>query len=78
MRFPKGAATAFVCAMAAAEVAPPASAQWLNYPSPGIPRLTDGSPDYFAPVPKSAGGTPDLSGVWLPETKTLRYLINFA
>ncbi len=42
----------------------PLAAQWLNYPTPGIPRLPDGSPDLSAPAPKLADGTPDLSGIW--------------
>jgi hypothetical protein len=41
-----------------------ASAQWLNYPTPGIPRLADGKPDLFAPAPRTADGKPDLSGIW--------------
>ena len=53
-----------------------AEAQWLNYPTPGIPRLPDGSPDLEAPVPLTADGTPDLSGIWI--TPTVRYLFNLA
>ncbi len=53
-----------------------AEAQWLNYPSPGIPRLPDGSPDLEAPVPRTADGTPDLSGIWI--TPSPRYLFNLA
>ena len=41
-----------------------ASAQWLNYPTPGIPRTPDGKPNLSAPVPRAADGKPDLSGVW--------------
>ncbi len=41
-----------------------ASAQWLNYPAPGIPRLPDGRPDLAAPAPRTSDGKPDLSGVW--------------
>jgi len=40
------------------------SAQWLNYPTPGIPRLPDGKPNLTAPAPKAADGKPDLSGIW--------------
>lgn len=41
-----------------------ASAQWLNYPAPGIPRLADGKPNLSAPAPRAADGKPDLTGVW--------------
>ncbi len=40
------------------------SAQWLNYPTPGIPRMPDGKPNLAAPTPRTADGKPDLSGVW--------------
>jgi hypothetical protein len=43
----------------------PLSAQWLNYPTPGIPRTADGKPNLAAPAPKTAEGKPDLSGIWL-------------
>ena len=45
----------------------PASAQWLNYPTPGIPRLPDGKPDLNAPAPRTADSKPDLSGIWYLE-----------
>jgi len=38
--------------------------QWLRYPSEGIPRKADGSPNYSAPAPRLPDGKPDLSGVW--------------
>jgi hypothetical protein len=41
-----------------------AAAQWLNYSTPGTPRLPDGKPDLFAPAPRTADGKPDLTGVW--------------
>jgi len=43
-----------------------APAQWLNYPTAGLPRTRDGKPDLAAPTPKTADGKPDLSGIWLP------------
>jgi hypothetical protein len=42
-------------------------AQWLNFPTPGIPRTRDGKPNLAAPAPRTADGTPDLSGVWMHE-----------
>src|SRR5215470_8825503 len=39
-------------------------AQWLQYPTPGIPRKADGKPDLTAPVPKARDGKPDLTGLW--------------
>jgi hypothetical protein len=45
-------------------VAATAHAQWLTYPTPGIPRLADGKPNLSAPAPRLADGRPDLSGIW--------------
>jgi len=47
-----------------------ASAQWVNYPTVGIPRTANGSPDMNGKVPKAADGKPDLSGVWEAEDQT--------
>jgi hypothetical protein len=44
-----------------------ASAQWLNYPTPGTPRAKDGKPNLSAPTPRASNGKPDLSGVWQVE-----------
>ena len=41
-----------------------AQAQWLNYPTAGIPRKADGSPDLSAPAPRGPDGKPDFSGIW--------------
>ena len=41
-----------------------ATAHWLNYPTPGIPRLPDGKPNLSAPAPKGPDGKPDLYGLW--------------
>jgi hypothetical protein len=40
------------------------SAQWLAYPTPGIPRTPDGKPNLLAPAPRSPDGRPDFSGTW--------------
>jgi len=48
-----------------------ANAQWLNFPTPGTPRLPDGKPNLAAPVPRAADGKPDLSGVWMHEITTV-------
>jgi hypothetical protein len=44
-------------------------AQWLNYPTRGVPRTLDGKPDLSAPAPRTADGKPDLSGVWQLEPR---------
>ncbi len=54
----------------------PVHAQWLNYPTAGIPRLPNGKPNLAAAAPKLADGTPDLSGIWMEPG--LKYLINVA
>ena len=41
-----------------------ALAQWLNYPTPGIPRTPDGKPNLTAPAPRTPEGKPDFSGLW--------------
>jgi hypothetical protein len=42
----------------------PVVAQWLHYPTPGIPRTAAGKPNLSAPAPRTADGKPDLSGIW--------------
>ena len=40
-------------------------AQWLNNPTPGVPRKADGKVDMTAAAPRMANGKPDLSGIWM-------------
>ncbi len=46
-------------------------AQWLNYPTPGLPRTRDGKPNLSAPAPRASNGTPDLTGLWQVEPTPL-------
>jgi hypothetical protein len=50
----------------------PVVAQWLNYPTAGVPRTADGKPDLSARAPRTADGKPDLSGLWEMDRKGLR------
>jgi hypothetical protein len=42
----------------------PAMAQWLDWKTPGTPRLPDGKPNLAAPAPRAPDGKPDLSGIY--------------
>lgn len=53
-----------------------ASAQWLNYPTAGIPRTADGKPDLSARTPRTPSGQADLSGVW--RAPSLKYFFDIA
>src|SRR5258708_8607191 len=56
---------------AALVLSAPAFAQWLNCPTPGIPRLPNGKPNREAPAPTTADGKPDLSGLYDIDTRRL-------
>jgi hypothetical protein len=54
----------WIQSLVALAIALPASAQWLDYKTPGVPRASNGKPNLTAPAPKMPDGKPDLSGVW--------------
>jgi hypothetical protein len=56
--------TLIAFAGAAALASAPLAAQWLDYPTPGLPRTASGKPNLAAPVPRTPDGKPDLSGLW--------------
>src|SRR5262249_57361100 len=51
-----------------------AFAQWIGYPTPGIPRTADGKPNLNAPAPRTRDGHPDLSGIW--QTTSGKWLVD--
>ena len=57
----------FAVLAVAVGMAVPAHAQWLTYPTAGIPRTPDGKPRMDAPAPRGLDGKPDLSGLWGAE-----------
>jgi hypothetical protein len=50
-----------------------ASAQWINYRTPGVPRLADGKPNLKAPTPRTRDGKPDFSGMWFANVPSKDY-----
>ena len=63
MKAARMAVVTIACILPAAAL----EAQWVNYPTPAIPRLPDGKPNLSAPAPRTADGKPDLSGIWAAE-----------
>ncbi|MCU1336073.1 MAG: hypothetical protein JWO19_1654 [Bryobacterales bacterium] len=48
------------------------SAQWIKYPTAGVPRKADGKVDISAGTPRMADGKPDFSGVWMTGEPNVR------
>src|SRR5262245_64539672 len=64
MNSKRRAALVIFCAIV---VATPLAAQWVRYPSAGVPRKADGNVDMSAPAPRMADSKPDLSGTWTSD-----------
>jgi len=48
------------------------AAQWLKYPTAGVPRKADGKVDMSAPSPRMPDGKPDFSGIWTTGEPNVR------
>jgi len=66
----------WIAVFALTALAVSAPAQWVSYPTAGMPRTKDGKPNLAAPVPRTRDGKPDLSGIWHPEPSSAAELLS--
>jgi len=52
-----------------------AAAQWLNYPTLGVPKTPSGLPNLGALASRAADGHTDFSGIWCPRRCERRRLV---
>jgi hypothetical protein len=71
---PAAARTAL--AIVTTSIALPTMGQWLELPTPGLPRTADGKPDLTAPAPRLPDNKPDFAGIW--HRSSTRYYDNIA
>jgi len=64
IRYNRRMRLAFTALAAFCSLTTSAPAQWISYPTAGIPRTADGQPNLSAPAPRTAQGKPDFSGMW--------------